>query len=70
MAPGAGSSRPAGSLNESKVGIQTIPQPTRAATSTAIGLRPPTARLSVIDPITSVPGSAALTTAARSAVGA
>jgi hypothetical protein len=41
----------------------------RAAISTASGFSPPTARLSVIDPSTSTPGTAERITAARSAVG-
>ena len=42
--------------------------PWRAATSTAVALRPPTEWLSVIVPSALMPGTAAVTTAARSAV--
>ena len=42
--------------------------PSRAAISTAIAFRPPTAWLSVIVPSARTPGTAAVTTAARSAV--
>ncbi len=58
------------SFTEETVGNQTIRAPWRAATSTASGLRPPTARLSVIVPSTVTPGTAAATTCARSVVGA
>ena len=53
LSPGFGSVRPAVSAGESTVGIQTIRAPSRAAISTASAFIPPTARLSVIVPITS-----------------
>jgi hypothetical protein len=58
------------SFSESTVGSQTIRAPPRAAISTACAFRPPTPALSVIAPSASTPGTAARTTAARSAVGA
>ncbi len=68
LSPGFGSVRPAVSAGESKVGIQTIRAPSRAAISTASGFMPPTARLSVSVPITRTPGTTPETTCARSAV--
>ncbi len=56
------------SFSELTVGSQTMRAPCRAATSTAVALSPPTAWLSVIVPSAVTPGTAALTTAARSAV--
>ena len=56
------------SFSELTVGSHTIRAPSRAAISTATGFSPPTARLSVIAPIVSTSGTAALTTRARSAV--
>ena len=50
------------------MGSHTIRAPWRAATSTAVALRPPTEWLSVIVPSALMPGTAAVTTAARSAV--
>ena len=58
------------SFSESTVGSQTIRAPSRAAISTACAFSPPTPALSVIAPSASTPGTAARTTAARSAVGA
>ncbi len=57
------------SFSESTVGSQTIRAPPRAAISTACAFSPPTPALSVIAPRASTPGTAARTTAARSAVG-
>jgi hypothetical protein len=56
------------SLTESTVGSHTVRAPSRAATSTARGFRPPTAWLRTIAPKQWKPGTAALTTEARSAV--
>jgi hypothetical protein len=61
--------RPAVSPGASTVGSHTIRAPSRAAISTASGLSPPTARFSATAPIASTSGTAARTTAARSAVG-
>ena len=58
------------SFSESTVGSQTMRAPSRAAISTACAFSPPTPALSVIAPSASTPGTAARTTAARSAVGA
>jgi hypothetical protein len=55
-------------LTASTVGSQTIRAPSRAAISTASGLRPPTAALSVIAPTARTSGTTRLTTRARSAV--
>ena len=57
------------SFSESTVGSQTIRAPPRAAISTACAFSPPTPAFSVIAPRASTPGTAARTTAARSAVG-
>jgi len=65
----AGASRSCDSLTESTVGIQIVLAPSRAATSTASGFIPTTARLSASAPSTRTPSTAALTTLARSAVG-
>ena len=51
------------SFSELTVGSHTIRAPSRAAISTATGFSPPTARLSVIAPMVSTSGTAALTTA-------
>ena len=68
-APGGYSrSRAEASLTASTVGSQTIRAPSRAAISTASGLRPPTAALSVIAPTARTSGTTRLTTRARSAV--
>ena len=61
-------SRADASLSESTVGIHTIRAPSRAAISTASGLMPPTAALSVIAPSARTSGTTRLTTRARSAV--
>ncbi len=58
----------ADSLTESTVGIHTVRAPSRAAISTASGFIPPTARFIAIAPSASIPGTAARTTLARSAV--
>ena len=68
LAPGGNCVSSPLSLTESTVGSQTVRAPSRAAISTATGFIPPTARLSAIAPSTSTPGTAARTTAARSAV--
>ena len=69
VAVGVGVARPRRTRSsELTVGSQTIRAPWRAATSTAVALSPPTAWLSMIVPSASTPGTAALTTAARSAV--
>ena len=67
-APGANAWTSWTSFTELTVGIQTVRAPSRAATSTASALMPPTARLSTIAPIAWMPGTAALTVRARSAV--
>ena len=56
------------SFSDETVGNHTTRAPSRAATSTARALSPPTERLSVIVPSTVTPGTAAATTCARSAV--
>src|SRR3954451_14689124 len=56
------------SFSELTVGSHTMRAPWRAATSTAVALSPPTEWLSVIVPSARTPGTAAVTTAARSAV--
>ena len=58
------------SFSASTVGSQTIRAPPRAAISTACAFNPPTPLLSAIAPSARTPGTAARTTAARSAVGA
>ena len=57
------------SFSESTVGSHTIRAPPRAAISTACAFSPPTPAFSAIAPRTSIPGTDARTTAARSAVG-
>ena len=67
-APGANAVDLLDLVDELTVGIQTVRAPSRAAISTASALMPPTARLSTIAPIAWMPGTAALTVRARSAV--
>ena len=67
LAPG-GASRSCASFSESTVGNHTMRAPSRAAISTASGFMPPTARFREIAPSTSIPGTDARTTLARSAV--
>lgn len=57
-----------GLVDRATVGIQTVRAPSRAAISTARTLMPPVARLSEIAPRARIPGTAARTTPARSAV--
>ena len=68
FAPGPLRARCSRSFSESTVGIQTVRAPSRAASSTASGFTPPTARLSTIAPSAAMPGTTPRTTAARSAV--
>jgi len=56
-------------LAASTVGIQTTRAPSRAATSSAAGLRPPTEWLSVMAPATCTSGTTRVTVAACTAVG-
>src|SRR6266513_3234076 len=73
LSPSPGSLRILCWLSASKVGSHTtLPRPPdmRWNHSTALGFTPPTARLSAIPPQISMPGTARLTSAARSAVGA
>ena len=65
---GAAFSTSSCSFTDETVGNHTTRAPSRAATSTARALSPPTERLSVIVPSTVTPGTAAATTCARSAV--
>src|SRR3954451_8232081 len=65
---GSASSTSPNSFSELTVGSHTIRAPWRAATSTAVAFRPPTEWLRVIVPSARTPGTAARTTAARSAV--
>src|SRR5437660_11168348 len=62
------STRPAVSFAASTVGNQTILLPDRPAISTATGLNPPMEWLSTIAPYAEIPGTALVTTLARSAV--
>jgi hypothetical protein len=61
--------RPAVSFSASTVGNQTILHCERPASSTATGFKPPTLWLSVIAPKALMPGTAFVTTWARSPVG-
>src|SRR5256885_1925636 len=73
LSPSRGSLRILCWLPAPKVGSHTtLPRPPdmRWNHSTALGFTPPTARLSAIPPQISMPGTARLTSAARSAVGA
>ena len=58
--------RPAVSLPASTVGIHTILLPERPAISSATGFSPPTAWFNVIAPKACIPGTAFVTTFARS----